>query len=222
MHRYIKSAIIVGGGPAGCQCALWLKTLGHFPIIIERSNKLGGLQNDNPYTDIWHAGRMNQKGRELARNMHRHIEKMEIPVLYNSVITHCVSAPEGFTIEATDHIIRSPYIVIATGASIRRNTQTPHAHLNHAHINRPKTTLHTHWEANIPEVFESLKTTLLDKRGFIATDSNCQTPIPGIYAIGEVANRMHACVTTAMADGVVAAKTIQEKLESLLTQLPYA
>ena len=72
------------------------------------------------------------------------------------------------------------------------------------------------WEANFPEAFLPLKDTLLNDRGFITTDTKCQTPVPGIYAIGEVANRMHPCVTTAMADGVVAAKAIEEILENAL------
>ena len=33
-----------------------------------------------------------------------------------------------------------------------------------------------------------------------------------VYAIGEVAQRMHPCVVTAFADGVVAAKAIQAQL----------
>ena len=52
------------------------------------------------------------------------------------------------------------------------------------------------------------------ERGYIQTDfATAQTSLPDIYAIGEVANRMHPCVVTAMADGVVAAKDIQRRWE---------
>ena len=36
-----------------------------------------------------------------------------------------------------------------------------------------------------------------------------ETSRAGIYAIGDVANRMHPCVATALADGVTAAKAIE-------------
>jgi len=53
-----------------------------------------------------------------------------------------------------------------------------------------------------------------DERGYIRTDfATAQTSLPDIYAIGEVANRMHPCVVTSMADGVVAAKAIQRRWE---------
>jgi thioredoxin reductase len=53
-----------------------------------------------------------------------------------------------------------------------------------------------------------------DARGYIMTDAaTAQASAPGVYAIGEVANRMHPCVVTSMADGVVAAKAIQAELE---------
>jgi thioredoxin reductase len=53
-----------------------------------------------------------------------------------------------------------------------------------------------------------------DARGYINTDfATAQSSAAGVYAIGEVANRMHPCVVTSMADGVVAAKAIQADLE---------
>lgn len=52
-----------------------------------------------------------------------------------------------------------------------------------------------------------------DARGFVAVDADCRASIEGVYAIGEVAQRWHPCCVTAMADGVVAAKAIQARLE---------
>lgn len=54
----------------------------------------------------------------------------------------------------------------------------------------------------------------LDARGFVAVDADCRTSVEGVYAIGEVAQRWHPCCVTAMADGVVAAKAIQARLEA--------
>ncbi|MEJ7929992.1 FAD-dependent oxidoreductase [Ramlibacter sp. AN1015] len=49
--------------------------------------------------------------------------------------------------------------------------------------------------------------------GFVQTDEQARTSLPGVYAIGELAERAHPCCVTAMADGVVAAKSIQHGLE---------
>ncbi len=49
--------------------------------------------------------------------------------------------------------------------------------------------------------------------GYLATDpATAETSVAGVYAIGELARRMHPSVVTAMADGVVAAKAIQARL----------
>src|SRR5690606_5150966 len=50
--------------------------------------------------------------------------------------------------------------------------------------------------------------------GAIATEpATAETALAGLYAIGEVAGRAHPCVVTAMADGIVAAKAIQRRVE---------
>lgn len=69
------------------------------------------------------------------------------------------------------------------------------------------------WEANIPSALNAWRDRLLDERGFVATNAFCQTHEPRFFAIGEVADRMHPCVVTAMADGVVAAKAMLVGLE---------
>lgn len=52
-------------------------------------------------------------------------------------------------------------------------------------------------------------------QGFIDTHPRtAETSFPGVYAVGEVAQRQHPCVVTAMADGVAAAKAIQARLEA--------
>ena len=38
-----KRVAIIGGGPGGMKCALWLQERGHTPVIFEKGNELGGL-----------------------------------------------------------------------------------------------------------------------------------------------------------------------------------
>ena len=69
------------------------------------------------------------------------------------------------------------------------------------------------WEASVPAI--SGHTLRRTAQGFLDTSpATAQTSLPGLYAIGEVAQRMHPCVVTALADGVTAAKAIQARLEA--------
>ncbi len=63
----------------------------------------------------------------------------------------------------------------------------------------------------VPELFGEMKK---DMRGYLRTDSNCETSIPGIFAIGDVSVAPLQSIATAIGDGGRAAKAIQ-----ILTQL---
>ncbi len=53
----------------------------------------------------------------------------------------------------------------------------------------------------------------LDNRGFIITDEDMQTSIPGIYAVGDVISKKYRQITTAVADGTIAAMAIAREME---------
>lgn len=214
------TAAIIGGGPAGCQCALWLKMMGFSPIIIEPSDHLGGLQAQSPYQNQWIAGVMDVSGREFAHNIQKHIQQKEIPVMFGADVSSCMASTDGFTLDVGGTQIQANYVVIASG-SIHRNdagsVKTSAAQDQAAHdtsFAKQSMTAHNGWQANLPDAFRREKGKLLNQDGFIITNAECETPHAGIYAIGEAANRMHPCVITSMADGVVAAKAIQMISES--------
>ncbi|MFP5239312.1 MAG: thioredoxin-disulfide reductase [Acidobacteriota bacterium] len=57
--------------------------------------------------------------------------------------------------------------------------------------------------------------TELDSKGFIVTDQECRTSIPGIYAAGDVRSKNVRQVATAVGDGALAASTVISYLETL-------
>ena len=64
---------IIGGGPAGMSCALWLHNYGLYPIIIEKESALGGMARMSPYPNEWLLGQRAQdhprtRDRDLARD----------------------------------------------------------------------------------------------------------------------------------------------------------
>lgn len=293
MHIKRVSAVILGGGPAGAQCALWLKMLGHHPVVIEQASVLGGLQAQSPYENHWMVGLRHESGKALALNITKHIQEMDIPVLLKTQVSDIELKSDGVYVKAASKIYHADYLVIATGVLPRRDVfresdrvwvgpgeavyhgnflgkrvailgggdnayenqayimgkqpacchiyartkrarrnlaadvYPPHVFAGDYQANQATMTV-TYagetrpydlfivlygWEANIPTALNPWRDHLLDERGFIATNAVCQTPEPRFFAIGEVANRMHPCVVTAMADGVVAAKAIQAGLE---------
>jgi len=53
----------------------------------------------------------------------------------------------------------------------------------------------------------------LDKWGYIDTDEDMRTSIPGIYAVGDVISKKYRQITTAVADGTIAAMAIAKELD---------
>ncbi|HOT13372.1 MAG TPA: FAD-dependent oxidoreductase [Bacteroidales bacterium] len=53
----------------------------------------------------------------------------------------------------------------------------------------------------------------LDQWGYIKTDEDMRTSIPGVYAVGDVISKKYRQITTAVADGTIAAISIAKELD---------
>ncbi len=53
----------------------------------------------------------------------------------------------------------------------------------------------------------------LDQWGYIKTDEDMRTNIPGVYAVGDVISKKYRQITTAVADGTIAAMSIAKELD---------
>ena len=59
-----------------------------------------------------------------------------------------------------------------------------------------------------------IKDTLeLDQWGYIKTNEDMQTSVPGVYAVGDVISKKYRQITTAVADGTIAAMAISKELD---------
>ena len=322
----IWDAIIVGGGPAGASCAVWLARLGFAPLLLEAGPRLGGLTAENPFRDDWIAALPEVTGRQVAANIARSVELACVNVRLDARVAAVRRTARGFEVEcepgrgqggetaggpgmpaapaaggaaageaAADggparHAGRT--LVLATGVKPRPlDPARPHerwpgvlvgpgAHVaaadyagrsvailgggdnafeNYAYVRRrgaasahiyarsvraqrqwvravdpadlrvgpyradPQTRAVDGRAYDLMLVFYGWEPQAAcaagldlrrDARGFIATDpATAMASVPGCYAIGEVAQRMHPCVATALADGVVAAKAIERALQ---------
>lgn len=288
----VVDAIIVGGGPAGASCALWLKQLGLRPCIIERRASLGGLQNESVNENGWIAPVAGLRGEEVARSIHTNILAHGITCHLGTSVTSVAMSDDGFSVElghsVADGPLRAPHLVLASGVRpadggfrasenllIGPGKQIAYADFRdrsvailgggdnafenyefirakgagNVHIfarsirarreflervplmdtsvgpydvdDRAMTVAGRRYDAIVvmygwSPALEFMRDHPLarDEKGFVVTDrDSAESSIPNVFAIGEVAQRMHPCCVTSMADGVVAAKEIQRRSE---------
>lgn len=289
---YKSDAIILGGGPAGASCALWLKQNGYEPHIVEKRATLGGLQNDNPYANNWIAGTIGLTGIEYAQAIDSQIRELKIRTSCGVSDAHIVSVSGGFAVNGAESGLQfrteAPFLVIATGVTaatggleagediiigpglpveqadfsgskvailgggdngfenysfirrggareIRLFARTVRARRDFVDLVPARDVLEGCYDADPRnmtvngEAFDKFVVLYgwrpntgcvrdlglkLTGKGFVATGfETAETSLRGAYAIGEVAHRAHPCCVTAMADGVVAAKAIQNEIE---------
>jgi thioredoxin reductase len=72
--------VIIGGGPAGMTAALWLSQFGHDAVLVERSDRLGGLQALNYHPDPWHLGVEGLTGEQFAARCAAHLLRTPVRV----------------------------------------------------------------------------------------------------------------------------------------------
>ncbi len=104
--------LIMGGGPAGIACAIWLKKLGIASVLLEAAPRLGGLQTLSPYENLWIPGVQGRTGQEVAADLARHAMQLGVDVRLDAPVTQVLPGYRTGDIEA-------PFVVIATGTRPR-------------------------------------------------------------------------------------------------------
>jgi thioredoxin reductase (NADPH) len=112
---------VIGGGPAGMSCALWLHNYGLRPVIIEQESALGGMARRSPYADPWLLGRPNGTTREHAAAFAAHIRKVGVETWLDAQPHELRREHGGFRLEvavagqAEARSLSGSALVIATG-----------------------------------------------------------------------------------------------------------
>jgi len=280
--------LIVGAGPAGVSCSIWLKQLGFRPLLLEKAEKVGGLQLENPYTNTWIATSSRVQGSDVANSMSQNISDHRVDTRLGVRATLAERVDDlWLTRVDTGEVIKSKFMVLATGVRPKKSGLKERLGLiigpgvraastdykgksvailgggdsafeNYLFIEKKQPSeLHIYARSikARSEMYERVaaqnvmvgefsmeqdenkingKTydhvlvmygyeashecllgldVALKADGFVHTDEDCETSIEGVFAIGEIARRSHPCCATSMADGVVAAKAIQRRLE---------
>jgi thioredoxin reductase len=111
-------AAIIGAGPAGASCALWLRLLGLRPILIDAAPAPGGRLNDSPYDNPWIAvAAPGATGTDLAREIGANLQTQAVAARFGAPASQ-VRRREGrfdVLIHGRDDRVTARHIVLATG-----------------------------------------------------------------------------------------------------------
>lgn len=114
---------IVGAGPAGLSCALWLTNLGYQPIVIECASQLCGMLRFNHHDNGWLLGFPGETGQSIGDKFLKHIQSKNIRIVTSALLTSIVQRNDGFTLCYTgikrQSQVDADYLVIATGTRPR-------------------------------------------------------------------------------------------------------
>lgn len=116
--------IIIGAGPAGLSCAIWLKQLGVEALLLEASGIAGGLQTRSPYQNLWIPGVQDKTGQQVAASLVRHAADVGAEVRVHAPV---LSVAEGFAVTTPQEVLSARFVVVATGSMPRTGGFVPAA-----------------------------------------------------------------------------------------------
>lgn len=123
-HKIMLDALIVGAGPAGASCALWLAKLGLSPLLVDARPAPGGLLNDSPYRNDWIVTQPGVTGPDLAEGIGLALAASGVPMMLGSFARSSIRSGDGYEVsfelpDGAPRMLATRNIVIATGVRPR-------------------------------------------------------------------------------------------------------
>ena len=94
----MNKAIIIGGGPAGLSCALWLHNSGYAPLVLEQAAQCGGMLRINHHLNDWLLGFPDATGLSIRERFMQHLGRHDFPVVTSASITCLQRNGSGFVV----------------------------------------------------------------------------------------------------------------------------
>ena len=114
----IWDSVIVGGGPAGYNAALYMIRKGLKPLVIlsERGGQVALTNEIDNYLgmDLIH-------GTDMTEAFHKHVARFDVDILENTAVTSVHKVDHQFELKLSNHeIVKSKTVIIATGGEHRK------------------------------------------------------------------------------------------------------
>jgi thioredoxin reductase (NADPH) len=112
---------IFGAGPAGMSCANACLSFGLSPVVIERSDHLGGAQRGNFHPNLWMLGFPEETGESMTQRLAEHYRVLPVLTHYHTQATGVARHAAGFRVALSgpDTPLQANAIVLATGTRPR-------------------------------------------------------------------------------------------------------
>lgn len=112
----MSKCVIIGGGPAGMNAALYLKRAGIEAIIIEKDMLGGEMLKTNKIEN--YLGFSEITGGDLALRMSRQIKDLGVTIIKDKVLK--VTFNDKFEVQMEKGSINCDYVIVATGRTPRK------------------------------------------------------------------------------------------------------
>lgn len=109
--------IIIGAGPGGATAGIYVKRQGLDVVIIERG-VIGGQLAESPEIENY-PGFSKISGMEYGKNIKKHLEHLDVPVLFNEVID-IKKVEDKFKVITNNEEYVCKSIILATGTKHKR------------------------------------------------------------------------------------------------------
>lgn len=106
--------IVIGKGPAGISCAIYLKRYGYNPVVIAKDG--GALEHVNEIENYY--GFSSISGKELLKNGEEQAKHLEIPILNEEVVS--IEKWDDFIVLTNKNEYHADVVVMACGTSRNR------------------------------------------------------------------------------------------------------
>lgn len=118
-----SSVAIIGAGPAGLSCALWLINQGYHPIVLERAAQPCGMLRFNYHTNDWLLGFPGGTGHSIGEKFLEHVQHKKINIITSALLASISREESGFVVNFSGQMRHNPisaaYLVIASGTRPR-------------------------------------------------------------------------------------------------------
>jgi thioredoxin reductase (NADPH) len=111
----MKDVVIIGGGPAGCASAIYLKRAGYSPLVIER-DRIGGLLLNANLVENYPGFPKGISGKVLVALIENHLNQLNIDVERKEA-TDLSWDSESFILSTDGDEITSKVVIIASGTT---------------------------------------------------------------------------------------------------------
>lgn len=116
----IRDALIIGAGPAGISCAVWLARLGLRPIVFDAADQVGGLCRGNPFPDPWTLLLPDADGDAVARQLERSVADASVELRLSTGVEHIERQAGHFVVSGAGWApVAGAAAVLATGVRPR-------------------------------------------------------------------------------------------------------